>query len=157
MPAERPAVFIWHVTVKNPGIIIKNQGQKKTVALPHGQAAKSGNRLPGQWPFLVFMKRNAAEPVNPEDKTEPAAVIRAEIRPVDGAAQGHPLTFKPGLFPYFPAHTADYIFIGPHLAAQAVIFAEMNIIRPPVTMDKQSVAAVRRNNKTQGGDYGRIG
>ncbi len=65
----------------------EEQGQPMAVTVPHGQFIEPINRLPGEWPVLIVLRRDAGEGVDDEDETEPVLTAGAETRPGDRAPQ----------------------------------------------------------------------
>ena len=71
----------------------------------------------------------------------------AEAGPVDGTAQADFLAGNACLLHDLPFETRDHILVGPHLAAQTVIFAKMGVMGAIDAMDQQRLLLVRRHDK----------
>jgi hypothetical protein len=79
-------------------------------------------------------------------KAKPVFAGLAEPRPADRPAQRQLFGLDPGLFADLAPHARDHIFAAVELAAQAVVFAVVNVVRPGVAMDQQHVLAIGRKH-----------
>jgi hypothetical protein len=69
-PADRAAVGVRHIAVELAGVVIKDQRQEETIALPHGQLDQPVDGLPGEHPFGIAGERGTPEAVDPEDEAQ---------------------------------------------------------------------------------------
>lgn len=84
--------------MKRSGVLVKDQGKKKTVAFPHGQIEQTLHWVPQQAAFGVAGKRHSCVGGDEEDKAQPIFAFWAKAGPVDGAAQIHVAADKTAFF-----------------------------------------------------------
>lgn len=89
-----------------------------------------------------------------KNEAEPVFSVGSEAGPIHRAAQMQLLAENACLLLNFPHHAGMHILVRPHLAAQAVVFAEMLIILPGIAAQEQNLAAVRGKDITKGADDG---
>ncbi len=87
------------------------------------------------------------------DKAEPVLTLRAKTGPVNGSSQDYVFAGDICLFEYLPNQTLVDILVRQHFSPESVIFPEVLIIRTPVTMDKQGLLLIGRQDITQGCNY----
>ena len=142
-------VYVGHVAMKDPGIGIKHQGKKITVTLPHGQLVKAGDRVPIEFAFLIPFFQLADKGCNQKYKSKPIFTLGPKPGPIDRAPQLQSSAFETGFLPDLSSHAANNVLARLHLAAQAVVFAEMLIRLPGIPMHQQGLGTIGGNNITK--------
>ena len=103
--------------------MIKDQGQKKPVAFPHGQLQELCYRVPEQFAFRITGIGRARIGRDQENEPQPVFALRAKAGPVDGAAQPHIFTDQTTFLKNLPLHTGENIFISFHFFFFFFIFS----------------------------------
>src|SRR5438445_542667 len=106
------------------------------VAFPERQVQDSLHVHPVERPLGILATRLAAPAVDAEDEAEPVLALLAEARPADRAPQHEGVTFQPGLLANLAAQAGDHVLAGIELAAQAVVLAQVWVVRPAVAVDQ---------------------
>lgn len=140
--------------MKLPGTRIEQQRQEVAVAFPQRQRRKLVDADPLQGAFGIVGERRAVPGVDEEDETEPGFAVLAEARPANGAAQAEAIAFQSCLFADFPFHGGDDVLACFHLAAEAVVFAEVMVLWPTIAMDEEDAVALRAEDVAEGGEDG---
>src|SRR5207248_1046785 len=131
-PADRPAVAVWHDAVELPLRDLEDQRQEMAVAFPERQFQHVLHIHPVERSLGVLPQRLAAPAVDAEDETEPVLPLLAEAGPAHGAAQHQRLTLQAGLLANLAAQTSHHVLAGVELAAQAIVLAQVRVIRPAI-------------------------
>src|SRR5262245_15892199 len=84
--------------------------------------------------------------VDAKDKAEPVFALFSEARPADGATECQFITFNTCFFADFAAHSGNDILAGFQLAAQAVVFARVEVTDTTGAMDQQHASRVGRHD-----------
>src|SRR5207249_1196741 len=136
-PAHRAAGGPRHDAVELPRPVGEHQRQEVPVAGPHGYLAVEHVRdqRPDQGALVGAFQRGTGPLRYPEHEAEPGLVVATEAGPGDRAGQFESGALQPRLLADLAAHTGADVLVGFQLAAEAVVLAEVEVVRPALAPD----------------------
>src|SRR5437899_831255 len=123
--------------MKRPAVRIEHQRQEEAVAFPQRQFEYAIHIEPLKRSFRVSFKRRACVGCDSEDEAEPVLAAFPEAGPIYGPAYFQRRALDASLLADLSLHPRDHLFEWIELAAEAVVLAEVQIIRPGVAVDEQ--------------------
>jgi hypothetical protein len=143
--------------MKAPWIAVEDEGQKVAITLPQWQVKNALDVDPFEAAFGIAGQGSPGMGLDQENEAEPVFAVLSESGPTDGSAQAHAGALDRGFFTDLPAHAGDDVFSVVHLAAKAVVLAEMLIVWPRVAMDQEHPRSVCGKHIAKGCDNRCIG
>src|SRR5262249_29723324 len=134
----------------------KYQREKKSVSFPQRKCQYAVHIDPFEGSFVVGGQGSSGKGVNAKNKAKPVFAALAEARPGDGTGELDRLAFDPGFLADFAFQASNDGFVRLEFSAEAVVFAEVGVIGPRITVNHQHLPPVRRKDVAQSREYGSV-